>query len=156
MPELKIISGGQTGVDRAALDIAIELGIRCGGWCPKGRWAEDGEIPSGYPLTETGSVDPSERTKMNIADSDGTVVLHAGQLDSGTALTISVCALAGKPLLEIDLSERYNIGHILQWISQNHLREIHIAGPRESHSPGIYHAATHLLKPLLADLVQER
>lgn len=73
--ELKIVSGGQTGVDRAALDVALELGLPCGGWCPKGRKAEDGVIHSRYPLKETPSEEYNERTTWNVRDSDGTLIV---------------------------------------------------------------------------------
>ena len=78
----KLTAGGQTGADRAALDFALEHGISCGGWCPKGRWAEDGLIPEGYPLNETKSPDPAERTGLNIAESDGTLVFTLGEPDN--------------------------------------------------------------------------
>jgi hypothetical protein len=132
-----IISGGQTGVDRAALDTALKMNIRCGGWCPKGRKAEDGVIQAKYPLNETGSDDPKIRTEKNVNESDGTVIIHTGQVDAGTAYTISCCAIAGKPILEVDLSEIYNTSHIAEWISKNNLKIINFAGSRESYFPGI-------------------
>ncbi|HLF11639.1 MAG TPA: putative molybdenum carrier protein, partial [Gammaproteobacteria bacterium] len=87
---LRIVTGGQTGVDRAALDAALELGLACGGWCPKGRWAEDGEIPPRYPLKETTSTDPARRTRANVRDADATLVLTDGEPTGGTRLTMSV------------------------------------------------------------------
>src|SRR6266851_4977853 len=95
----KIISGGQTGVDRAALDVALELGIPCGGWCPKGRRAEDGRIPKRYPLVETPTPAYPVRTEWNVRDSDGTLVLARGQASGGTALTIEFATDYGKPCL---------------------------------------------------------
>src|SRR5438876_1977372 len=83
----KIISGGQTGVDRAALDVALELGIPCGGWCPQGRRAEDGVIPARYPLRETPWWGYPQRTEWNVRDSDGTLILAEGEPDRGTVLT---------------------------------------------------------------------
>lgn len=91
----KLLSGGQTGVDRAALDAALALGIPCGGWCPQGRRAEDGQIPARYPLTETGSPGYRERTYLNVRDSDGTLILARGALSGGTTLTRRV-ARAGQ------------------------------------------------------------
>lgn len=85
---IKIISGGQTGVDRAALDAALQLGIPCGGWCPKGRKAKDGPIPDRYPLKETESGSYPVRTEMNVRDSDGTLILTWGRPTGGTALTV--------------------------------------------------------------------
>jgi hypothetical protein len=86
----KIISGGQTGVDRAALDAALALNIPCGGWCPKGRKAEDGPIPERYPLQETSSADYRVRTEKNVTDSDGTLILTRGPVTGGTAYTVIV------------------------------------------------------------------
>jgi hypothetical protein len=100
----KIISGGQTGVDRAALDVALELGLPCGGWCPKGRRAEDGKIPGRYPLEETSSAEYPVRTQLNVEDSDGTLILSWGSPTGGTALTIKLARRLKKPYLLIDLS----------------------------------------------------
>ncbi|MFQ5587063.1 MAG: putative molybdenum carrier protein, partial [Thermodesulfobacteriota bacterium] len=94
-----IVSGGQTGVDRAALDVALELGIRCGGWCPKGRLAEDGVIDSRYHLDETGSKSYSQRTEWNVRDSDGTLILTVEEPTGGTALTIRAAEELGKPCI---------------------------------------------------------
>src|SRR5262249_12024578 len=101
----RLVSGGQSGVDRAALDIALELGIPCGGWCPKGRKAEDGAIPERYPLTETTSGDYRQRTRWNVRDSDGTLILAWGEPTEGTLLTLTACRDAGKPHLVIDLAD---------------------------------------------------
>ncbi len=155
MGKLTIISGGQAGVDRAALDVALRLGIPCAGWCQEGRLAEDGTIDEKYPLKETGSEDPNLRTRMNVDGSDGTIVIHPGQIDAGTAFTITSCVTSGKPLLEVDLSERYNIGHILNWLKEKKLEKINVAGPRESYFPGIYDASVKLLEPLLRDLLKK-
>ena len=92
----KIISGGQTGADRAALDVALELKIPCGGWCPKGRRAEDGRIDDRYPLKETPSTDYRVRTRLNVEESDGTLVITRGPLTGGTALTIKLVRENGK------------------------------------------------------------
>src|SRR3954465_12097951 len=101
---MKIISGGQTGVDRAALDVAMEVGIECGGFCPKGRRSEDGIIPAKYPLTETGTDQYPERTELNVKISDATLVLIDRAQDKGTALSISLCKLHHKPHRVVDLS----------------------------------------------------
>jgi hypothetical protein len=93
---------------------------------------------------------------MNVDEADGTVVIHAGQVDAGTAFTITSCVISGKPLLEVDLSERYNMGHILAWLKENKLEKINVAGPRESYFPGIYDATVRLLDPLLRDLLKKR
>src|SRR6516162_9418333 len=100
----RILSGGQTGVDRAALDVAVELGLPCGGWCPRGRRAEDGPIPERYPLKETPWDGYPQRTERNVRDSDGTLVLTLGQADRGTTLTIELAHKKRKPHLIIDLT----------------------------------------------------
>ena len=104
-----IISGGQTGVDRAALDIAIDLGIPHGGYCPKGRRAEDGIIPSKYNLTEHSSVQYIDRTLENVLSSDGTLILHIGKISNGTALTKEFCIQSEKPILIINLADDLNL-----------------------------------------------
>jgi predicted Rossmann fold nucleotide-binding protein DprA/Smf involved in DNA uptake len=101
----QVVSGGQTGVDRAALDAALEAGIPCGGWCPKGRIAEDGRLPSRYPLRETPSDSYAQRTEWNVRDSDGTLILTRGALDGGTALTEKCASKLGRACLVIDLDE---------------------------------------------------
>src|SRR5204862_1053873 len=88
----RVVSGGQTGVDRAALDVALGLGLPCGGWCPKGRRAEDGPLPERYPLRETPWSGYPQRTQWNVRDSDGTLVLLNGEPDRGTRLTIELAA----------------------------------------------------------------
>src|SRR5947209_20410690 len=101
---MRIVSGGQTGVDRAALDVALALGIPCGGWCPRGRRAEDGPIPERYPLVETPTDEYPERTERNVCDSDGTLILTRGQPDRGTALTARLANRHKKPLYVVDLA----------------------------------------------------
>jgi hypothetical protein len=99
---LKIISGGQTGVDRGALDAALAFEVECGGWCPAGRLAEDGAIPEHYPVVELANAGYAERTARNVADSDGTLVISKGELFGGTHETIDGCVEMGKPYLVID------------------------------------------------------
>src|SRR3989338_2362120 len=123
----KIVSGGQTGVDRAALDGAIELGIPHGGWCPKGRWAEDGPIPEKYQLTETNTAELAERTKLNARDSDGTLILiKAESLGEGTQLTMDEAKRLKKPLLTINLSKDDYSNVLSDWIIQNNIRILNI------------------------------
>ena len=102
----RIISGGQTGVDRAALDAAQCCGIASGGYCPKGRRAEDGTIPPHYPLTELPSADYPTRTRQNASAADATLILTRGSLSGGSAYTARIARQLGKPLLVIDLAER--------------------------------------------------
>jgi hypothetical protein len=146
----KIVSGGQTGVDRAALDVARELGLPCGGWCPKGRKAEDGPIAHRYPLQETPSDDYVQRTVWNVRDSDGTLILTRGQPTEGTALTIEVAERQGKPHLVMDLHEQPDHSTVRAWITTHRIRVLNIAGPREEKSPGIYVQASQFLRRLLS------
>ncbi len=136
----KIISGGQTGVDRAALDVALKLGITCGGWCPRGRKAEDGAIDPKYPLMETDSEDYSIRTKQNILDSDGTLVLTFGEnMTPGTKLTFDLPPKLGKPVFRIDMSKDIHTKDFHHWIKENDIRTLNVGGPRESFQPGRVH-----------------
>jgi hypothetical protein len=146
----KILSGGQTGVDRAALDVALELGLACGGWCPRGRRAEDGSIPERYPLTETSSRAYPQRTKCNVLDSDGTLILTRGRPTGGTALTIKIAAEWGKPYLVMDLSRNADPELVRAWRCAHHIRILNVAGARESESPGIYDQAALFLRTVFA------
>ena len=146
----KIISGGQTGVDRAALDVALELGIDCGGWCPKGRRAVDGVIPEKYPLTETAAAAYNERTLLNVRDSDGTLILNQGALQGGTAYTVAVAQRLSRPCLLVDLGDRFDAKGIADWIANERIRILNVAGPREEKCPGIRDAAAARLRELLA------
>lgn len=147
----KVVSGGQTGVDRAALDVALARGIPCGGWCPQGRRAEDGSICSRYPVTETPSVDYAQRTEWNVRDADGTLILTRGPATGGTALTIEVARRLAKPCLIIDLHEPAIPSTVRAWAGTNRIQTLNIAGPRESTAPGIYEQAREfLLRALFA------
>lgn len=146
----KVISGGQSGVDRAALDVALELGIRCGGWCPNGRKAEDGFIAARYPMQETRLSDYSERTEWNVRDSDGTLVLNEGELEGGSEETVEVAEQHGKPYLVVDLKALPSTNQVAQWIDAKHIRVLNVAGPRESKRPGIYGRAKKFLATVLA------
>jgi predicted Rossmann fold nucleotide-binding protein DprA/Smf involved in DNA uptake len=142
----KIISGGQTGVDRAALDVALEMGIPCGGWCPKGRRAEDGRIPDHYPLQEASSKEYPVRTRLNVEDSDGTLVLSAGPPRGGTALTLKLARQLRKPFLLVDLAGDADPSALRPWIRKNHIRVLNVAGPREGESGGIHEQASAFLR----------
>lgn len=149
---MKIISGGQTGVDRAALDVAIALDIPHGGWCPKGRLAENNTtIPLEYNLQETDSADFEERTKFNIRDSDATLIIIPvipNNASDGTQLTINEVTRCKKPFLIIGLNKAFNFDEILIWIIENKITTLNIAGPRESNAPGIYQETFKILKKL--------
>jgi len=148
----KIASGGQTGVDRAALDAALGCGFPCGGWCPKGRLAEDGAIPPLYPLRETPDPDYAQRTMWNVRDSDGTLVLTWGPPTEGTAFTIDVARSLHKECLVIDLAdETGTVQDVWTWIQANGIRVLNVAGPRASKSPEIYAAARVFVEHLLRD-----
>ena len=145
----KILSGGQTGVDRAALDVAIELGIPRGGWCPKGRRAEDGVIAKHYPLRETPSTDYRERTRRNVRDADGTLIVTADELRGGTALTRTLAEKLRKPCLVVDPTQRTSVRQTRAWLAAHGLRALNVAGPRESGQPGIYLRTRNFLRRLL-------
>ncbi len=135
-----IISGGQTGVDRAALEFAVEAGLPHGGWCPRDRWAEDGRIPGEFRLRETQSDDPAVRTMLNVMESDATLVVEREGCDSmGTALTKSFAELLDRPLLTLeDDGDTESMRERLRaWMKENAVRSLNVAGPRESETPGI-------------------
>jgi len=142
--KFKIISGGQTGVDRGALDAALDSNTECGGWCPAGRLDENGWIPERYPLTELLSAGYSERTARNVADSDGTLIINAGALAGGTRETLARCVEFAKSYVAIDLSSISIEGAIdlaEQFVSNHQLCVLNVAGPRASEwSEGYSHA----------------
>jgi hypothetical protein len=145
----KIISGGQTGVDRAALDVALELGIPCGGWCPQGRKAEDGPISLKYPLQETTSPNYPHRTEKNLREADGTLILTKGPVSGGTALTLQLVVEYKKPHLIIDLYDKIDPLAVREWGEKNQIEILNVAGPRESKVPGIYDRTVDFLKKVL-------
>ena len=146
----KIISGGQTGVDRAALDAAIELGIACGGWCPNGRASEQGPIPDHYPLIETPLADPAQRTERNVRDADATLIIAQGKLSGGAALTQQLAASLVKPCLVIDPAEATSAATVRAWLNEQAVRTLNVAGPRASTDPHIYELALGLVRKVLA------
>jgi hypothetical protein len=153
---LTIISGGQTGVDRAALDVALELGLPCGGYCPRGRRAEDGRIPDRHPLTELTSPDYAGRTRKNVEIATAALILHAGPVAGGTRLTLDVCEELGKPTLTIDVTAitPHMAADAADWIARDVLPRggvLNVAGPRESEAPGIAARAAAFLRPVLRD-----
>ena len=148
---VKIVSGGQSGVDRAALDVALVLGIPCGGWCPRDRYAEDGPIEDRYPLKETPSGETAQRTEWNVRDSDGTLVLTRGEPTGGTALTIRCARNLGRPIRVVDLVEPCDPEKVRLWIRRNRINVLNVAGPRESKCPGIYGEASMFLRTVLGD-----
>ncbi len=148
---IKIISGGQSGIDRAALDFALKFKISCGGWCPKGRKAEDGRIDVKYPLKETFDENYNTRTKLNVEHSDGTLIFFKKIPDKGTLLTIKFAEEFNKPFLKINLSDnqKQNLQIVNAWLHAHNFRTLNIAGTRESNSPGIYNDSLRFLEQLL-------
>ncbi|HKP76603.1 MAG TPA: putative molybdenum carrier protein [Longimicrobiaceae bacterium] len=146
---MKIVSGGQTGVDRAALDVAMELGLPCGGWCPAGRVAEDGPIAERYPLRETPSPDPAQRTEWNVRDSDATLILTTGAGSAGTEHTLAVARRLRRPVYTFHAGSPEDVGMFRRWLQVYRVSTLNVAGPRESESPGIHAAAVRILRALL-------
>jgi hypothetical protein len=149
----RIVSGGQTGVDRAALEFGRRVGIAIGGWCPAGGWAEDLAEPPGvlalFPeLRPTPSSDPAERTRWNVRDSDATLVLTRGGVTSpGTALTVSIAEELGRPHLVVDVVD---VDAVRDWLDGfTDPIVLDVAGPRESQAPGIHEDARALLDAAL-------
>lgn len=146
---VKIISGGQSGVDRAALDVAIRLAIPHGGWVPKGRLAEDGPLGDQYILRETATAVYTERTEKNVVDSDGTLIISRGELTGGSDYTRAMALQHGRPCLHVDLEQTAAFRSALtitEWISKNDIRVLNVAGPRASKDPNIYRDAAMLLE----------
>jgi hypothetical protein len=146
---MKIVSGGQTGVDRAALDAAMEVGLEVGGWCPKNRWAEDGPIPRHYPLFETRTEDVAVRTQRNVETSSATLVLTRGSPMGGTRLTCEIAQSMRRPMLIVDLADLRDedpVDTIVDWMRRVRPRVLNVAGPRESAAPGISEQARTLLR----------
>ncbi len=150
----KIISGGQTGADRAALDFAVDAGIPHGGYVPAGRRAEDGKIPDSYRLVELDTKSYPARTEKNILESDGTLIASTGRLDGGSALTLRLCSRYNKPCLCINLSAtdpQEAAKRLLAWMDEHDIRVLNVAGPRESKAPGIYRAVYSFLSAALGE-----
>ena len=152
----KIISGGQTGADRAALDVALSFGFEVGGWVPKGRLAEDGVIPSRYPnLVETESKHLKARTKLNVRDSDATVIVSHGPLLGGSAYTQVKAIELDKPHLHLDLEKltaAEAVNRLHEWLAQINPVVLNVAGPRASKDAHIYEKTKAILALLLRDV----
>jgi len=154
VPEMrveKVVSGGQTGADRAALDVAIELGIPHGGWCPQGRRAEDGPIAARYLLQETKSADHAVRTQWNVIESDATLILYLGPISGGTELTRKLARRHSRPCLLVDLEDPLDAAEVRHWLTDHRVRVLNVAGPRESTCPGIGNCTEQFLRQVFAD-----
>lgn len=162
------MSGGQTGVDRAALDAAMEQGLEVGGWCPRDRRSEDGRIPERYPLKETAARSYAVRTERNVMDSDGTLILVLNEISSGTKLTVDAARAQGKPLKIEHLASAVNCGlltdensaaeqadSVVDWIRCHKIQTLNVAGPRGSSSLDIYPKARAFMKLVLERLLTE-
>ncbi|NVK39898.1 MAG: hypothetical protein HWE39_01530 [Oceanospirillaceae bacterium] len=150
----KIISGGQTGADRAALDAALEAGFPAGGCCPAGRQAEDGPIDARYPLREIGG-GYRARTRRNVEDADGTAIFYSSRLSGGTELTLLFCIQVGKPykLIDIDLVTPEQAARLLTvFVSDAGIATLNVAGPRHSGCPSLYAFVTESLGRLIASV----
>lgn len=143
-----IVSGGQTGVDRAALDLAIELDIPHEGWCPKGRIAEDGPIDACYQLKEHESSNYADRTRKNILDSDATLILYVGELQGGSFLTARFAIQQLKPCFKLRLSHPGRKQRVRDWLEMHQVKRLNVAGPRASKEPMIYQRALEYLRKL--------
>ena len=141
-----IISGGQTGVDRAALDFALDHGFDCGGWIPRGRRTEDGPLPPRYPLTELETPNYKDRTLRNVQDSDGTLILTRGAPTGGTAYTLACAQRHARPFWVVDLDKDVDPLGVRAWLHLNQISRLNVAGPRASKHPDIYHLSNYFLK----------
>lgn len=153
-----IRSGAQTGADRAAIDVAIEHGIKYAGYVPKGGWTEDypnppGILPYYSELMETEDENPVVRTMLNVAESDGTLIISGreGSVSQGTEITIEVCRRLEKPCLVV--SDVHQIEEVNEWVLGHSIRTLNVAGPRESESPGIQGRAMGVLEGVLKQLI---
>jgi hypothetical protein len=148
----KIVSGGQTGADRAALDWAISRNIPHGGWCPRGRLAEDGTIPCRYNLQEMPTKNYPKRTEQNVVDSDGTVIFTIKPLLTGGSMRTAEFAVEHhKPLLHLHAHETDSGKKLTDFVTQNQIKTLNVAGPRASGEPAIGEFVTAVLDETIKD-----
>ena len=159
---LRVVSGGQTGVDRAALDAALEADVPIGGWCPRGRRSEAGLIPREYPLQETEARSYAVRTEWNVRDSDGTLILTMGEISSGTRLTLNFARQLLKPVKVVHLqpdsgqslfSDQNSLNEqmesVVEWLIAHRICILNVAGPRGSSHKDVYGEAKAFIEQLL-------
>ena len=154
IPCQKIISGGQTGVDRGALDACLKNNFPCGGWCPNGRLAEDGIISDKYPLEETQQKDYSFRTRQNVIDSDATLIISPQKLSGGTRLTQQFTEEYKKPVLLSSPETKVRI--IINWLIENKIRIMNVAGPRKSEWNKGYDISFKLTSAIVNEIKKQR
>jgi hypothetical protein len=145
---MKIVSGGQTGIDRAALDVAMKHQMQCGGWCPVGRLDEYGRIPDRYPVKELPSGGSAERTAANVRDSDATVIFHCGEIRGGTEYTTQCCGEYKRPrlLLDAQIIAPQEAGKLISYfVDTLKIHTLNVAGPRQSEWSGGYDYASAAL-----------
>ncbi len=152
---LVIYSGGQTGVDRAALDFAWLNDISSAGWCPLMRKAEDGFISLRYPLLQTHLQNHDYRTELNVLHTDATLIVSPGHMDNGTQLTHDLVKMYRKPLYVWIIDRNEHFGSFHRWLKHNNINSLNIAGPRESHAPGIYDQTLQLMDKLFEPFLDE-
>jgi hypothetical protein len=154
---VKIVSGGQTGVDRAALDAALKHGVKCGGWVPAGRLDEFGRIPDRYPVKELDQGGFAERTMQNVKESDATVIIYFGKLRGGTEYTVQCCIEQKRPHKVIDaekISAEDAAKSIIDFAREHKIDILNIAGPRQSEWPGGYDYTFRMLEKFLYNLIR--
>ena len=148
----KIISGGQTGADQAALDAAIKYSFPHGGWIPKGRKTEDGILPDKYKLKEMPTDSYEKRTEQNVIDSDGTVIISHGKLTGGSKLTQELAEKYDRACFHVDMNETsafIAVSKINSWIIENEIEVLNIAGPRASNDPKIYEDTRYIIEGVI-------
>jgi len=154
----RIVSGGQTGADQAALDVAMELGIPHGGWVPKGRKTEKGPLPGEYQLKEMPDDSYPKRTEQNVIDSDGTLIISHGELSEGSDYTRRMAAKHRKPWIHIDADKQPTdaaVEVIRTWISGNDIETLNVAGPPASKDPRVYATTKAILKAVLLSTYED-
>lgn len=157
--KIKVVSGGQTGVDRGALDAALDMNIQCGGWCPEGRLAEDGPIPEQYPVQELPGGDYRDRTRKNVADSDGSAIIYFGEIEGGTESTLDDCVQLAKPYQLIDgsgMQPGQAAKQIAEFVRERSVRTLNVAGPRASKIEKGHKYAFDTVRTLVDLLSQKR
>ncbi|THB78538.1 MAG: molybdenum cofactor carrier [Desulfobulbaceae bacterium] len=150
----KIISGGQTGVDQAALDAAISSECAYGGWLPAGRKTEAGPLSTKYQMEVMGSANYADRTKKNVQDADATLIISNGPLTGGSALTERIARDLSKPCMHIDFTQfqgDHSLKQVALWLAAEDVAVLNVAGPRSSSDPGIYQRARSFIEKLLAE-----